>query len=192
VVLPACEATGPCKARALAHQLWEGEEFHLQVDAHMRFAAGWDDALLRALSQAQEAAGHPRVVLSAYPPGYEVRAVVLLGKASFAALLQSLLPACLAPGSLRFASRARAAPAAPPLRLQGAGGDATLPPPPLPAVLCAAGWGQQDGLLRLRARKLRQPLAAPAPALFWAAGLSFSRAQLLVEVRADACRGSQC
>lgn len=31
VVLPACEARGPCKARALAQQLWEGEEFHLQA-----------------------------------------------------------------------------------------------------------------------------------------------------------------
>lgn len=31
MVLPADEATGPCKARALAQQLWEGEEFHLQA-----------------------------------------------------------------------------------------------------------------------------------------------------------------
>lgn len=31
VVLDAGEATGPCKARALAEQLWQGEEFVLQV-----------------------------------------------------------------------------------------------------------------------------------------------------------------
>ena len=31
VVLDSHEATGPCKARALAQQLWDGEEFHLQV-----------------------------------------------------------------------------------------------------------------------------------------------------------------
>ena len=31
VMLPASEATGPSKARALAQQLWEGEEFHLQA-----------------------------------------------------------------------------------------------------------------------------------------------------------------
>ncbi len=36
VRVPAHEATGPCKARALAAQLWDGEEFFLQVDAHMR------------------------------------------------------------------------------------------------------------------------------------------------------------
>lgn len=31
VVLHAGEATGPCKARALAQRLWDGEEFYLQV-----------------------------------------------------------------------------------------------------------------------------------------------------------------
>lgn len=51
-------------------------------------------------------------------------------------------------------------------------------------MLCAGEWGP-DGLLRLRGRKLRQPLGAPEPALFWAAGLSFSRAQLIQEVSSD-------
>eukprot|EP00983_Pelagomonas_calceolata_P063561 1147781-Pelagomonas_calceolata.AAC.3 len=32
------EAEGPCKARALAAALWNGEEFMLQIDAHMRSA----------------------------------------------------------------------------------------------------------------------------------------------------------
>jgi hypothetical protein len=67
--------------------------------------------------------------------------------------------------------------------LQGEGADAVLPPDPLPAIICAAGWGKEDGLLRTCARKLRERLPAPVPALFWAAGLSFSRAQLLLEVR---------
>ncbi len=34
--IPASEATGPCKARYLATQLWEGEKYYLQIDAHMR------------------------------------------------------------------------------------------------------------------------------------------------------------
>jgi hypothetical protein len=29
-------ATGPCAARSLAQQLWAGEEYVLQIDAHMR------------------------------------------------------------------------------------------------------------------------------------------------------------
>lgn len=72
------------------------------------------------------------------------------------------------------------------LAQQGSGPDAVLPAAPLPTMLCASGWGQPDGLLRVAGRKLRQPLAAPAPALFWAAGLSFSRAHLIKEVGGQA------
>ena len=57
-----------------------------------------------------------------------------------------------------------------------------LPTAPLSTVLCASHFGEQDGLLRIRGRKLREAPAAPFPALFWGAGLSFSRAQLILEV----------
>lgn len=66
--------------------------------------------------------------------------------------------------------------------LQGEGLEAVLPAAPLPTVLCASHFGEQDGLLRIRGRKLREAPAAPFPALFWGAGLSFSRAQLILEV----------
>lgn len=36
VVLPAHESTGPCRARAVAGGLWDGEEYVLQIDSHMR------------------------------------------------------------------------------------------------------------------------------------------------------------
>ncbi len=36
VTLPQHEATGPCKARALCQALWDGEEYVLQLDSHMR------------------------------------------------------------------------------------------------------------------------------------------------------------
>ena len=68
------EATGPCKARALAQALWAGEAYVLQVDAHMRFGPGWDECLVRWLAQAEAATPHGRAVLSTYPPSYEVRA----------------------------------------------------------------------------------------------------------------------
>lgn len=38
----------------------------------MRFVQGWDSTLLRMLRQAEQQAGHSRVVLSTYPPGYQV------------------------------------------------------------------------------------------------------------------------
>ncbi len=43
----------------------------------MRFVEKWDASMLRMLRQAEEAAGHPRVVLSTYPPAYQVRRLLL-------------------------------------------------------------------------------------------------------------------
>ncbi|GAB4817949.1 hypothetical protein N2152v2_004995 [Parachlorella kessleri] len=141
VIVSSEEATGPCKARALAQQLWDGEEFYLQVDSHMRFVQGWDTLLLGMLRQAEQQAQHARVVLSTYPPGY-----------------------------------------------QGQGLQATLPRQPPLTVLCATHF-DADGMLRTKGRALRSPPAAPLPALFWAAGFSFSRAQLLQEVPYDPSLG---
>jgi hypothetical protein len=55
-----------CWARHLAQQLWQEEEFTLQIDSHMRFEAGWDQALLQMWMQC----GNTRAVLSGYPPGF--------------------------------------------------------------------------------------------------------------------------
>ncbi|GAQ88896.1 N-acetylglucosaminyltransferase family protein [Klebsormidium nitens] len=63
------EATGPCWARHRAQQLWDGEEFFLQIDSHMRFAPQWDTKLLAALAAAETRS--PKAVLSSYPPPYE-------------------------------------------------------------------------------------------------------------------------
>lgn len=61
------EATGPCRARHLAASLWAGEAHALQIDSHMRFAAGWDAALLDNLQQAEEIAGHHKAGLAHSP-----------------------------------------------------------------------------------------------------------------------------
>lgn len=57
----------PCKARQLAQSLWDGEEFYLQLDAHMRFAPGWDAQLTTWLAAAEITS--PKAVLSTYPGG---------------------------------------------------------------------------------------------------------------------------
>ncbi|GMF52505.1 unnamed protein product [Phytophthora fragariaefolia] len=44
-------AAGPCVARAQAQQLYEGEEYYLQVDSHMRFRPGWDCFLINELGK---------------------------------------------------------------------------------------------------------------------------------------------
>eukprot|EP00955_Chlamydomonas_euryale_P039738 351491-Chlamydomonas_euryale.AAC.25 len=86
VRLPAAEAQGPLWARFLAQKLWHGEDFVMQLDAHCRFAQGWDDICVRQLFAAEEiqnelgltdAASRPdaatslKVVLSTYPSGYD-------------------------------------------------------------------------------------------------------------------------
>lgn len=43
------EAEGVCWARHHAQQLWDGEEYTLQIDSHMRFVPGWDELLIEEL-----------------------------------------------------------------------------------------------------------------------------------------------
>ncbi|MGE3277090.1 MAG: GlcNAc-transferase family protein [Vicinamibacterales bacterium] len=60
------EARGLGWARHLTEQLWQGEDYVLQVDAHMRFADGWDDLLLEELA----ACNSRYPILTVYPWGY--------------------------------------------------------------------------------------------------------------------------
>ena len=43
------ESRGACWARAQAQALWQGEDYVLQLDAHHRFAEGWDRSLIDLL-----------------------------------------------------------------------------------------------------------------------------------------------
>lgn len=53
-------------ARAQAQSLWRGEEFTLQIDSHMRFAADWDERMLAEWA----ACPSPQPVLTIYPACY--------------------------------------------------------------------------------------------------------------------------
>ena len=57
---------GVCWARHHVQSLWQGEDYSLQIDAHMRFVQGWDDLLLQMLAICPS----PRAVLSAYPAAF--------------------------------------------------------------------------------------------------------------------------
>lgn len=65
--VPSTQSEGVCWARHQTEQLWRGEEFTLQIDAHTRFAQGWDERLLREL----QACDSKKPVLSANPAPYE-------------------------------------------------------------------------------------------------------------------------
>ncbi len=60
------DAKGLGWARREAQQLWRGEEYHLQIDSHMRFAPAWDEKMLAML----EACDSEWPVLTVYPPRY--------------------------------------------------------------------------------------------------------------------------
>ncbi|MDX2074578.1 MAG: GlcNAc-transferase family protein [Alphaproteobacteria bacterium] len=55
-------------ARAEAMALHAGEEYILQIDSHMRFEPGWDEALIGMLARCPNA----QAVISAYLPTYEL------------------------------------------------------------------------------------------------------------------------
>ena len=60
------QAEGPMKARTLCQQrLYAGEEYFLQIDAHMRFSPAWDKVLIDMLNSCPESS---KAILSTYPP----------------------------------------------------------------------------------------------------------------------------
>jgi Rps23 Pro-64 3,4-dihydroxylase Tpa1-like proline 4-hydroxylase/peroxiredoxin/GT2 family glycosyltransferase len=58
------ESKGVCWARNITQSLWDGEEFTLGIDSHMRFEQGWDDELLSMWTQCH----NEKAVLTTYPP----------------------------------------------------------------------------------------------------------------------------
>lgn len=62
------DARGPCWARAIAMTLYDGEDWFLQLDSHMDFNAGWDEALI-AQALALGAPGRD-LVLTTYPDAF--------------------------------------------------------------------------------------------------------------------------
>ena len=53
-------------ARNQVQKLWEGEEYTLQIDSHMRFVEGWDERMIDVLGNCDSS--FP--VISTYPPEY--------------------------------------------------------------------------------------------------------------------------
>ena len=63
----AATSQGACWARAKAQQLYNGEDYALQIDSHMRFEEGWDETLINMLSECDS----DKPLLTTYPPAYE-------------------------------------------------------------------------------------------------------------------------
>jgi len=51
IKIPYTYAKGPCWARFLIQQLWDGEEYYLQIDSHTRFVDSWDEKCINCLQK---------------------------------------------------------------------------------------------------------------------------------------------
>ncbi|MBF0184330.1 MAG: hypothetical protein HQM06_08065 [Magnetococcales bacterium] len=68
VQVDAASSMGACWARSrIQRELWQNEEYHLQIDSHSRFAPGWDELLLAMLSTCPAV----KPVLTTHPIRYE-------------------------------------------------------------------------------------------------------------------------
>ena len=64
------ESRGACWARNKIQELYDNEEYTLQIDSHMRFKKSWDTTLISMVKQLQEM-GIPKPLLTSYVPSYD-------------------------------------------------------------------------------------------------------------------------
>ena len=67
--VPHLESKGVCWARNQVQQLYNDEDYTLQIDSHMRFEKDWDETLIGMVKQLQEL-GIPKPLLTGYVPSY--------------------------------------------------------------------------------------------------------------------------
>jgi hypothetical protein len=62
-------AKGVCWARNKVQQLYNGEEYTLQIDSHMRFEKNWDEEMINMIKNLQKK-GHKKPLLTGYVSSY--------------------------------------------------------------------------------------------------------------------------
>ena len=68
--IPHTESRGVCWARNLTQQLYDGEEYTLQIDSHMRTIKDWDVTLIKMIKGLQKD-GYKKPLLTAYVPSFD-------------------------------------------------------------------------------------------------------------------------
>ncbi len=66
------EARGAGYARSIAMDLYNGQDYYLQIDSHTIFAQDWDILCVNELQMAQKISNNKKVILSYFPPPYFV------------------------------------------------------------------------------------------------------------------------
>jgi len=69
VDVPYLDAKGVCWARNMVQQLYDGEDYTLQIDSHMRFEKNWDETLINMVVDLQKK-GHKKPLLTGYVSSY--------------------------------------------------------------------------------------------------------------------------
>jgi glycosyltransferase involved in cell wall biosynthesis len=64
------DSKGVCWARNAVQQLYDGEKYTLQLDSHHRFEKGWDDTLIKMLTDLQKE-GIPKPLITGYIPSFD-------------------------------------------------------------------------------------------------------------------------
>lgn len=65
-------ARGVGYARAKAMELYDNEDYYLQIDSHTRFEKGWDSICIDQHKQAQDISNNKKIILSYFPPPFHV------------------------------------------------------------------------------------------------------------------------
>ncbi len=68
--IPYIQSKGVCWARNLTQQQYNGEEYTLQIDSHMRFEFGWDETLIDMITQLQKK-GYKKPLLTGYVSSFD-------------------------------------------------------------------------------------------------------------------------
>jgi [Skp1-protein]-hydroxyproline N-acetylglucosaminyltransferase len=164
------DARGPCWARHLVQSMWSGEAWHLQIDSHTRFADGWDTMLIGWVQDCERVHGSHKAVLTAYPPDFPCEPERVPQTCTGSESVpdnQTVLATERTRDRGHYASKAASV--------------ASDPRPVGVATLLCATHFDPDGMLRCRGRRLRHRPPKPLLSLFWAAGFSFSRAEIIQE-----------
>jgi hypothetical protein len=64
------DSKGVCWARNAVQQLYDGEKYTLQLDSHHRFEKGWDDTLIKMLTDLQKE-GISKPLITGYIPSFD-------------------------------------------------------------------------------------------------------------------------
>jgi hypothetical protein len=67
--IPYSDSKGVCWARHAVQQLYDNEEYTLQIDSHMRFMPDWDETLIGMIKQLQDM-GYKKPLLTGYVPSF--------------------------------------------------------------------------------------------------------------------------